>query len=239
MRTAYRRWSAYPYQGEQNPPTPYPAAASYPMFFITRGENNSFLNPFGQPIKWKIKDPSSVHWESELLIVEQTLSRLTSQQMQIANYWANAETTENMTPIIFHLAKKYKLGSPLVARILAYFHAGINDAFVISWYFKYLWDVARPNQYGRNINPILPTPRFPAYPSAHATVAGCGEVILSNIFPADAPDIKTIMEQCAMSRLYAGVHFKVDNDEGLRLGRQIGEMVVEVMKRENSTMNRF
>jgi hypothetical protein len=38
------------------------------------------------------------------------------------------------------------------------------------------------------------------------------------------------MEQCAQSRLYAGVHFKVDNDEGLRLGRQIGGIVVRVLR---------
>ncbi|MFG6115781.1 vanadium-dependent haloperoxidase [Halobacillus sp. MO56] len=238
MRTTYRRWSAYPYQGEQNPPTPYPSAAYYPMFFISRGENNSFLDPLGNQIKWEIKNPSEINWDSELLLVEQTLSRLTPQQIQIANYWGNSETTENMTPIIFHLAKKYRLGSPYIARILAYFHAGINDSFVISWYLKYLWDVARPNQYGRNITPILPTPRFPAYPSAHATVAGCADAILRYVFPADATDIKNTMEQCAMSRLYAGVHFKVDNDEGLRLGRQIGGIVANVLKRQNFNSSR-
>ncbi len=34
------------------------------------------------------------------------------------------------------------------------------------------------------------------------------------------------MEESAQSRLYAGVHFKIDNDDGLRLGRQIGEVVI-------------
>ncbi|MDQ7865031.1 hypothetical protein RCO48_39790 [Peribacillus frigoritolerans] len=38
------------------------------------------------------------------------------------------------------------------------------------------------------------------------------------------------MEESAQSRLYAGVHFNVDNKEGLNLGRQIGEVVVSFFK---------
>jgi hypothetical protein len=41
------------------------------------------------------------------------------------------------------------------------------------------------------------------------------------------------MEECVLSRLYAGAHFKVDNDGGMRLGRQIGGMVVSVLKTQN------
>jgi hypothetical protein len=59
-------------------------------------------------------------------------------------------------------------------------------------------------------------------------VAGCAEVLLCYFFPRDASIIKRIIEESAQSRLYAGVHFKVDNDEGLRLGRQIGQMVEKV-----------
>jgi membrane-associated phospholipid phosphatase len=134
---------------------------------------------------------------------------------------------------MFRLADKYRLGSPDIARVLGYFYVAINDAFVMSWFFKYLWDVARPNQYNRNLSTVLFTPRFPSYPSAHATVAGCADVILRYFFPPESYRIKALMEECAQSRLYAGVHFQADNDEGLKLGRQIGEMVVGVLRRQN------
>lgn len=233
MRTNYRRWSEYPYQGEQTPPKAYPAPAYFPMFFIFRERNNEFLDPFRRRINWKIKHPIEIEWGTELFIVEQTLSSITPQQIRIAQYWGTVEATQNMTPMIFNLAEKYRLGSPHIARVLGYFHAAVNDAFVMSWYFKYLWDVARPNQYGRNLSSVLTTPRFPSYPSAHAAVAGCAESVLSYFFPPEAAGIKNIMEECALSRLYAGVHFKVDNDEGLRLGRQIGNIVVSVLKAQN------
>lgn len=118
--------------------------------------------------------------------------------------------------------------------MLGFLHASLNDAFIITWYFKYLWDVARPNQYGQNLPAVLATPRcFPSYPSAHATVAGCAEAVLSYFFPEQVSVIKGTMEVSAQSRLYAGVHFKVDNDEGLELGRQIGGVVLKVLRTQN------
>jgi PAP2 superfamily len=233
MRTNYRRWSEYPYPGEQTPPIAYQAPADYPMFSIFRQNNNEFVDPFGQRINWQIRNPIEINWGNELTFVEQTLLSITPQQKRIAQFWGSVEATQNMTPLIFSLAKKYRLGSPQLARALGYFHAAVNDAFVLSWYFKYLWDVARPNQYDRNLAPVLTTPRFPSYPSAHAAVAGCAESVLSYFFPSEAVGIKNTMEECALSRLYAGVHFQVDNDEGLRLGRQIGGIVVRLMKSQN------
>lgn len=233
MRLSYRRWTEHPYQGEAVPPKGSPEAANGPMFFIKRGNNNQFISPFQQQINWRIKNPTEIDWNAELSIVEQTLKSITPQQIQIAQYWGTGEITEKFAALIFRLAKKYRIGSPNTARVLGYYHAAINDVFVITWFLKYLWDVARPNQYNRNLPPVLSTPRFPSYPSAHASIAGCAEVILCYFFPKELSSIKQVMEQSALSRLYAGVHFKVDNDEGLRVGRQVGEMVVAFMRVQN------
>ncbi|KAA9028642.1 vanadium-dependent haloperoxidase [Niallia endozanthoxylica] len=203
------------------------------MFFIYRPQNNEFFDPFRQRIVWNIRHPDQMNWEAELTLVQQIQASLTPEQERIAQYWGTGEATEKMTRLIFHLADKYRIGSPMTARILAFFHAAINDAFVMSWYFKYLWDVARPNQYNQDLSTVVFTPRFPSYPSAHATVAGCAEVIMSYFFPREAAIIKRMVEECALSRLYAGVHFKIDNDEGLRLGRQIGGIVVQLMRAQN------
>jgi membrane-associated phospholipid phosphatase len=231
MRSSYRRWSEYPYQGQSQPPRGSSAPAFWPMFFIRRGSNYDFFDPFGQRIIWSIKHPNDIDWGNELLIVERALQALTADQIRIARYWGTgSELSAKISTEIFRLANSYRLGSPQVSRILAYVHAALNDTFIITWYLKYSWDVARPNQYSRNLPTVLPTPLFPAYPSAHATVAGCAEVLLSYFFPPHSNTITEKMEQATLSRLYAGVHFKVDNDEGLKLGRQIGEMVVQVLR---------
>jgi hypothetical protein len=234
MRIPYRKWTEHPYPGEQTPPKGSPEAGYWPMFFLKREGSNNFLDPFQRRINWNIRNPDTIDWNRELLIVEQTSNSLTSQQAQIARYWGTGELTSKITPMIYSLTERYRMGSPYTARILGYFHAAINDVCVITWFLKYRWDVARPNQYNRNIPSVLFTPRFPAYPSAHATIAGCSEVIVNYFFPQESSTMSQLMEQSAQSRLYAGVHFKVDNDEGLKLGRQVGEIVVQLLRAQNN-----
>ncbi|MGD6831346.1 vanadium-dependent haloperoxidase [Sutcliffiella halmapala] len=236
MRSNYRKWSEYPYQGEQVPPRGAPESGYWPMFFFRRESASRFIDPFGRPIHWQINNPLDINWESELQLVEQTRYAITPQQIQSAQYWATGELTSRFSRLIYELGTKYQKGSPTIARMQGFYQAAINDVFVICWYLKYNWDVARPNQYGRSFVPILTTPRFPAYPSAHAVIAGASEVMISYFFPLEAANIKAIVEETALSRLYAGVHFKVDNDEGLRLGRQIGGYVVEFIKAQNITL---
>ncbi len=36
--------------------------------------------------------------------------------------------------------------------------------------------------------------------------------------------------EAAMSRLYGGIHYRFDNDEGLKAGKQIGELIVQRLK---------
>lgn len=56
------------------------------MFFISRGANNHFIDPFNQSINWRIKNPIDIDWANELLIVKQQLESLTPQQIQLAQY---------------------------------------------------------------------------------------------------------------------------------------------------------
>ena len=82
------------------------------------------------------------------------------------------------------------------------------------------------------------TPEFPAYPSGHSGFGGAGSSVMAEIFGnnttytdvchygrtefASTPrTYATIMEagvENAYSRLPLGVHFRMDCDEGLRLG---------------------
>lgn len=120
----------------------------------------------------------------------------------------------------------------MAARVLAVVQAGISDAFVVTWYFKYLWDVPRPNQLDQNLATFICTPKFPAYPSGHSVISGATEVILSYFFAPEAERLKKLAEENSISRLYGGVHFQPDISEGLRLGRQIGQIVIDVLRHQ-------
>ena len=45
--------------------------------------------------------------------------------------------------------------------------------------------------------------------------------ILRSFFPAEKNRLDDLADQAAMSRLFGGIHYRVDDDTGLRLGRTV------------------
>lgn len=91
------------------------------------------------------------------------------------------------------------------------------------------------------------TPPFPGYPSGHSTFGGLGISVLTHFFgedytftdrchedraefkgyPRTYTTITAMMEENAYSRIPLGVHPRFDCDEGLRLGKLVGNNAVK------------
>ena len=112
------------------------------------------------------------------------------------------------------------------AAIYATLNAAYYDALVAVWDAKYRYWGQRPFQYDPNFKSQITTPHFPGYPSGHAIFAGTASAILSHYFPRDARRFETVATEIANSRLWGGVHFRVDNDAGLEMGRKIGALAI-------------
>lgn len=89
------------------------------------------------------------------------------------------------------------------------------------------------------------TPAFPAYPSGHSTFGAAAAETLANEFgyaysmtdrchehrtefygtPKAFNSLRAMAEENAFSRIYLGVHFRMDCEEGLRHGTDIGQKV--------------
>lgn len=233
----YPRWTDLPYAGERRPPLLNEGvefeAGRWKTYFIEPSRRHGFKKLDGRPIRLAIKDPNLIDWHKELKAVQQTLSHITEEQIEIAIYWGEGPPSKQWIPIVDKLIDTYSVEAPRAARILGALFSGMNDAFVVCWYLKYEWLVPRPNQLDSKLATVICTPKHPSYPSGHATISGAAEVILSYFFPAERRKIRDLAEENALSRLYAGVHYPVDNNEGLRLGRQIGRIVVEELKKDN------
>jgi hypothetical protein len=52
-------------------------------------------------------------------------------------------------------------------------------------------------------------------------------VVLGDRFPAEKRRLDALADEAAMSRLYGGIHYRFDNDAGLRLGRQVGAWALQ------------
>ncbi len=96
--------------------------------------------------------------------------------------------------------------------------------------------------------PYLPTPAFPSYVSGHSAFCAAWarvmrlalakpdfgyRVSLGKLYVEDRhlgrpetldfPTYASAAEQCGQSRIWAGIHWPADNEQGLEMGRRIGE----------------
>ncbi|KIL50927.1 vanadium-dependent haloperoxidase [Jeotgalibacillus campisalis] len=230
----YLKWSEEPYGGESAPPNDpvTPLAGGWPLTFLKRNRRGEFLNPDGRAIVFPIVHPNRINFEKELEAVQLALKESTPNQQGIGIFYGTGVPTKQWTPVIDRLIDSYGVSPVSAARILAVVQMAINDTMIVVWDLKYKWDTARPIQYDQSLEPLLCTPRFPSYPSGHASMSGCAEVVLSYFFPREASKLKRFAEEDAISRLYSGVHFPIDNDEGLKLGRFIGDTIVRHLKEQ-------
>lgn len=129
----------------------------------------------------------------------------------------------------------------------------LADAGISCWRSKYHYNIERPVSYIRRVvspNWATPTavtsPPFPAYPSGHSTFGAAAAAILTAHFgdkytmtdrchegrtdfdgrPRTFTSFRQMAEENAISRIYLGVHYRMDCVEGLRLGYERGNDVL-------------
>jgi hypothetical protein len=187
---------------------------------------------------------------AEAAEVRRVVDQLTPDQFQIARFWAD-NPGESFTPpghwaqIATEQIVNRRLSTPRAARALALVGVGVADSAIACWDCKFTYWVLRPISAIRSmaghpfhnpsfLTPVV-TPPFPAYTSGHSTFSGCSAAVLAHLFPggtvADAfgqsIGYDAAADQAAVSRLYGGIHYRSDNDEGLVCGRNVASLVIQ------------
>jgi hypothetical protein len=174
-------------------------------------------------------------WE-EAEEVYRISKELTPREKKIAEEW-NLQAGSVTPPGVWNLRALDLIGAeklePLAAaRVLAALNIAMNDAAIACWRVKYRWWKVRPvtvirERYDPEFLPHLITPPHPSYVSGHSAVSGAAEAALAAFFPTQRTALHAYAEEAAMSRLWGGIHYRSDNEEGLALGRRVGERVVK------------
>lgn len=125
------------------------------------------------------------------------------------------------------------------------------DAGISCWAEKYQYQTARPQTYINKLiqpdwAPLHKNPSFPSYPSGHACFGAAVATILTAYLGDDFEltdrthdgrkefpgrfrqyrSFKEMAQENAYSRLLNGVHFRMDCEEGMRLGSEIGNKIL-------------
>jgi hypothetical protein len=180
---------------------------------------------------------------------------LTTEQKTIADYWADGARTTgtpsgHWIAIVSQIARNTSASLTVAAEAYARVGIAVHDAFIRCWAAKYFYNLQRPVTYiNENIDaewrPYIVTPPFPTYTSGHSTQSAGAARALTNMFGirgftdtthtdhglAPAQDPRTFNSfneaaaEAAVSRLYGGIHFTFDNDDGLVSGDCVADKI--------------
>lgn len=180
---------------------------------------------------------------------------LTAEQKTIADYWADGAGATGTPPghwiaIVSQIARNDRLALAAAAEAYARVGIAVHDAFIACWNAKYVYNLQRPVTYiNHNINAnwttYIATPNFPTYTSGHSTQSGAAARVLTDMFgikrftdtthtnhgltPSQQPRTFNSFDEAgaeaAISRLYGGIHYTFDNNDGLASGQCIGQKI--------------
>ncbi|MEN9984079.1 MAG: hypothetical protein RI918_2048 [Pseudomonadota bacterium] len=192
------------------------------------------------------EDASSVFYKSAQEVY--TISKAaTQEQRQFALYWAD-DPGKTPTPaghwlfIANDLLKTRKASLADAGQTLARLNIAMADAFIAGWATKYALNVLRPVSYVQGsfdsnwVPPLMPTPPFPEYPSGHSIQSSAAAGVLNQIFGANTAftdnthndrgwgprtftNFSAAANEAALSRLYAGIHFRFGVEGGQVQGK--------------------
>jgi membrane-associated phospholipid phosphatase len=185
----------------------------------------------------------------------------TADETQIALFWKDAVGTAyafgHWNEIAAGVSAEQGPDVVADARLFALLNIATADALIGCWDAKYTYNVWRPVtaiQFAGDSalnpatvsdptwTPLIATPNFPSYTSAHSTVSSAAAAVLTALFGShyhftvgsdgllgvtrSFDSFDAAAAEAGQSRIYGGIHFQFDNQGGLASGHALGRFVV-------------
>ena len=114
----------------------------------------------------------------------------------------------------------------MAARAYALLAAVGFDTFIASQDAKFTYWYPRPHMLDSSLTTLFNAPNFPSYPSNHSALSTARSEVLAYLFPERAHTIRAMGEEAGDSRIWAGIHFEMDNRAGVEMGRKIAQKFI-------------
>ncbi len=185
-----------------------------------------------------------------------TNSGRTGDQTLFASFWQAGNPPDYLDPVVLSLAAQHHFSMVQTVRLLALVNLAMADAIIGCWDAKYTYSSWRPitaiqlaamdgndNTTGDSAwTPLITTPAFPEYPSAHSCVSGAAMEILSQTFGQETSfsvgstampgvtrkftNFSAALEEIKNARVFGGIHFRTACVDGTALGISVGDYVM-------------
>jgi hypothetical protein len=224
------------------------------------------VTPFGINRSDQFRSPPPPHLASrryardydEVMVVGSASSAVRPQhRTDVARYFAVVSAVDAWNAAARQIIAKRRPSLPQTARFFALMNMAISDGLVSSMETKYFYQFWRPvtaivnGAEDRNPRtdadqvwlPLVTTPAFPSYPSAHASASYAAREVAERIlgthhvqFELSHPGVPGVVlsyesfhdltDDIDDARVFGGIHFRFDQDAGAIQGRQVGAYVV-------------
>jgi hypothetical protein len=175
---------------------------------------------------------------AELAEVRRTVDHLTRAQLAIAHRWNDGAGTYtppgHWNDIAAEHVRDARMSEVRAARAFALLNMAMHDAAVGCWAAKFRYFNPRPSQLDPRIRTVVGLPNFPAYPSGHSTFSAAAASVLSHLFPGAAGELAALAEEAGISRLYGGIHYRSDIEQGKAHGLRVAEFAVRLARADGA-----
>ncbi len=168
---------------------------------------------------------ASAEMKADLAEVRRTTEKLTKEQRAIAQKWNDGAGTYtppgHWNDIAADHIRDAQFSEVRAARAFALLNMAMHDASVACWEAKFRYFNPRPSQLDPAIRTDIGLPNFPAYPSGHSTFSAAASDVLGYLFPSESANFRAMADEAGMSRLYGGIHYRKDIEEGKAHGDRV------------------
>ena len=179
-----------------------------------------------------------------------TSTTRTTEQTQTANFWQDDTPAAMWNRVADQLARAHHAALTQDARLLAQLNIALADATIAIWNAKNTYNFWRPVTAIRAVSdpawtPLLPTPAFQEYPSAHSGVSSAAASVLASAYGNDTtftvtsaglPGVQraftsfsAAVQQVELARIYAGFHFRFSCIDAATLGAKVALYVTDTL----------
>ena len=179
-----------------------------------------------------------------------TSTARTPEQTQTAIFWQDDTPAAMWNRVADQLARARGLPLAANARLLAQVNIALADATIAVWNAKNTYNFWRPVTAIRTTSdpawtPLLPTPAFQEYPSAHSGVSSAAATVLATFYgnntaftvtsaglpgvERDFTSFSAAVQQVEDARIYAGFHFRFSCADAATLGAQVARYVTSTL----------
>ncbi len=198
----------------------------------------------------RVPQPGEPGFAEQVIGVIHARDHLTESKKRNAMFWASVLPPNDLVRILSLQLAERDFSSANAAQALAWNAVAQLDAFIACWTIKYDQKLVRPDVGIPGFIPWLATddarrvfddlglssidtpyalfgtPRFPAYPSGHASQSAAAAAHAGWLLPDEKAFWESMAVASGVSRIDGGIHWPADHLGGKALGRAVATTVI-------------